>query len=93
MAAWSAASSVAELNNLFNNVPPPPPPVTQFFVAVNGQQTGPFGEQQLQQMIQSGQVTKESLLWKNGMAAWTAAAQVSEVAHLFAQAPPPLPPQ
>ena len=70
-----------------------PPPLAQFFVAVNGQQTGPFGEQQLSQMIQGNQLTKDSLIWKAGMAAWTAAGQVPEVAKLFGAAPPPLPPQ
>jgi hypothetical protein len=70
-----------------------PPPLAQFYVAVNGQQTGPFGDQQLTQMIQSTQLTKDTLIWKNGMAAWTAAGQVPEVAKLFTQAPPPLPPQ
>ncbi len=70
-----------------------PPPLAQFFVAVNGQQTGPFGEQQLAQMAQSNQLTKDTLIWKAGMAAWTAAGQVPEVAKLFGQAPPPLPPQ
>ena len=70
-----------------------PPPLAQFYVAVNGQQTGPFGEQQLTQMIQSNQLTKDTLIWKNGMAAWTAAGQVPEVAKLFAPVPPPLPPQ
>ncbi len=70
-----------------------PPPLAQFYVAVNGQQTGPFGEQQLTQMIQSNQLTKDTLIWKNGMAAWTAAGQVPEVSKLFAPVPPPLPPQ
>lgn len=70
-----------------------PPPLTQFYIAVNGQQTGPFAEQQLTQMIQNGQLTKDTMVWKNGMAAWTAASQVPEVAKLFTQAPPPLPPQ
>jgi membrane protease subunit (stomatin/prohibitin family) len=70
-----------------------PPPLAQFYVAVNGQQTGPFGDQQLSQMIQNNQLTKDSLIWKNGMAAWTAAGQVPEVSKLFGQAPPPLPPQ
>lgn len=70
-----------------------PPPLAQYFVAVNGQQTGPFDEGTLQKMAQSGQLTKESMVWKNGMAAWTAAAQVPEVNKLFAQAPPPLPQQ
>src|ERR1700757_2450485 len=33
-----------QVNNAYQNqqTPPPPPPVTQFFVAVNGAQTGPF---------------------------------------------------
>jgi len=70
-----------------------PPPLSQYYVAVNGQQTGPFAEQQLSQMIQGGQVTKDTLVWKNGMAAWTAADQVPEVAKLFASVPPPLPPK
>lgn len=80
-------------NQNVNQQQPTPPPLAQFYVAVNGQQTGPFGEQQLAQMIQSNQVTKDTLVWKAGMAAWTAASQVAEIAKLFAQAPPPLPPQ
>ena len=70
-----------------------PPSLSQFHVVVNGQQTGPFAEQALAQMVQSGQITKDTLVWKNGMAAWTSAGQVPEVAKLFTQAPPPLPPQ
>ena len=79
--------------NQQNQQTAPPPPLMQYFVAVNGQQTGPFAEQVLVQMAQSGQLTKDSLVWKQGMAAWTAAAQVPEVSKLFGQAPPPLPPQ
>ena len=70
-----------------------PPPLNTFFVAVNGQQTGPFDEATLSKMIQGGQLTKETMVWKNGMAAWIAAGQVTEVSKLFTQAPPPLPPQ
>jgi membrane protease subunit (stomatin/prohibitin family) len=72
--------------------PPPVPPQVQFFVASNGQQTGPFNEAQLAQMIQSGQLKRESLVWKQGMPAWTAAAQVPELANLFGVVPPPVPP-
>ena len=85
-------------NNMFNqnqnvnNAPPPPPPSTQFFVAVNGAQTGPYTEQVMAQMIQQGSLQRETMIWKNGMAAWAAADQVAEIAKLFAAAPPPLPP-
>ncbi|MBA3970994.1 MAG: SPFH domain-containing protein, partial [Bacteroidetes bacterium] len=90
-----------QMNNMYNqknnvnqnnNTPPPPPPVTQYFVAVNGAQTGPFTEQALAQMIQEGSLKKESMIWKNGMAGWAAADQVAEVAKLFSAVPPPLPP-
>jgi membrane protease subunit (stomatin/prohibitin family) len=76
-----------------NNMQPPPlPPVLQYFVAVNGQQTGPFTMQQLSQMIQAGQLTQQTQVWKQGMAAWALAGQVPDFANLFGAVPPPLPP-
>lgn len=73
--------------------PPPPPPAASYYVAVNGQQTGPFDTNTLRQKAASGELTKESMVWKNGMAAWAAAGSVSELQTLFPQGPPPLPPQ
>ncbi len=73
--------------------PPPVPAETSYFVAVNGAQTGPFPLSQLTQQASSGQFTKDSLVWKNGMAAWTAAGQVPELESVFGSVPPPLPPQ
>jgi len=72
--------------------PPPLPSQLQLFVAVNGQQTGPFDLAVLQQMAQSGQLTRDSLVWKQGLTAWTAAGQVAEISGLFGTAPPPVPP-
>jgi membrane protease subunit (stomatin/prohibitin family) len=72
--------------------PPPLPTSVQFFVAVNGQQNGPFDLAVLQQMAQSGQLTRDSLVWKQGMAAWSAASTVDELAVVFGSVPPPLPP-
>lgn len=73
--------------------PPPVPPSVSFFIAVNGQQTGPFDMNALKQKAASGELTKESLVWKNGMAAWSAAGTVVELSSVFGQVPPPLPPQ
>jgi membrane protease subunit (stomatin/prohibitin family) len=72
--------------------PPPLPQGPQFFAAVGGQQAGPFGMDALRQQVQSGTVTKETLVWAEGMAEWTPAGQVEAVAKLFGAAPPPLPP-
>jgi len=71
--------------------PPPLSQQDQFYVAVNGQQAGPFDLATLQQMARSGQLTRESLVWKQGMAAWDAAGQVAELSTLFCAVPPPLP--
>ena len=74
------------------NTPPPVPQPLQFFLAVNGQQSGPFGAEQLTQMAQSGSLTRETLVWKAGMAAWAQAATVGELATVFNTIPPPPPP-
>lgn len=71
---------------------PPPLSTAAFFVAIGGQQQGPFQPPALQPYISAGQVTRETLVWRQGMAAWMPAAQVPDLAGLFAAAPPPLPP-
>ncbi|CAH2030870.1 SPFH domain-containing protein [Trichlorobacter ammonificans] len=72
-------------------VPPPLPPQTQVYLALNGQQAGPFDMTGLQQMVRSGQVTRDTLAWKQGMADWAAAGTVAELISLFEAVPPPLP--
>jgi len=74
------------------NTMPPPPPMVQFFVAINGQQQGPFNMQQLQGMVGQGTLTGDTQVWKNGMPGWQAAKTVPELAALFAPATPPPPP-
>jgi len=71
---------------------PPPPPQIQYSVSVNGQTAGPFNWQQLQQMVQNGQLTKNTYVWKQGMADWELAGNVQELANLFEAVPPPPPP-
>ena len=71
---------------------PPPPPTIAYSVSVNGQTAGPFHLQQLQQMVQNGQLTPNTHVWKQGMAAWELAGNVQELATLFGAVPPPPPP-
>lgn len=70
---------------------PPPPPIIQFFVAVNGAQTGPFTIPQLQEMASGGKFNKQSLVWKQGMSGWLAAETQAELVSLFNSIPPPPP--
>ena len=71
---------------------PPPIPTVAYHVAVNGQATGPFDISVLAQMATVGQLTADSLVWKNGMAQWAKAGTVDELKNLFANAMPPIPP-
>ena len=71
---------------------PPPIPTAVYHVAINGQATGPFDATTLAQMVASGQLTANSLVWKNGMAQWATAGTVDELKNLFANAMPPIPP-
>ncbi len=73
--------------------PPPLPQAKQYHLAINNQQFGPFGTDALQPYLQNGQLTRETLVWAQGMAQWIPAGQVPELASLFASTPPPLPPQ
>ncbi len=71
--------------------PPPLPAGAQYWVAVDGEQAGPFDLAALRDQVRGGKLKKDSLVWTEGMAEWTAAAQVESVAKLFGAAPPPLP--
>ncbi|MCQ2292497.1 MAG: SPFH domain-containing protein [Bacteroidaceae bacterium] len=71
-----------QMQNAMNT--PPSVPSVSFMVALNGQQSGPFNMVQLQQMAQMGQLTAQTLVWKQGMAQWTAAGFVPELGNLFA---------
>lgn len=74
-----------------NNVPPVPGNES-YHVAVNGTATGPYTVSVLSTMAANGQFTKESLVWKSGMANWQAAGSIPELAVLFAGTVPPVPP-
>lgn len=79
-----------QMQNAMNT--PPPMPNIEFLIHVNGQQSGPFSMQQMQQMIVAGQVTKDVYVWKQGMAQWDLAGNVPELSALFGSSCPPPPP-
>ena len=72
--------------------PPPLPGQKPFFLAIDNKQAGPFPVAVLPQYVASGQLTRDTLVWAEGMPAWTKAAEVPALASLFAAVPPPLPP-
>lgn len=71
--------------------PPLPNQSNAFFIAVNGKQTGPHSMDELTSLATAGQLTRQTLVWRNGMPQWSPASSVSELSNLFANVPPPLP--
>lgn len=72
--------------------PPPIPGSETYFVAAAGKQTGPFDMQTLASQASMGRLTQQSLVWTQGMKEWTPAGQVPALASIFANVPPPIPP-
>ena len=72
-------------------VPPPLPQQTQYFYALNGQQTGPISLQRLTELFKQKQITGETLIWKQGMGSWTALNATPEYKQMEGTIPPPLP--
>lgn len=92
------------MGNLFQNqaapaaapaaaMPPPLPGAVAYFVAHQGAQTGPHDLSALHAQVASGTLARDTLVWRQGMAGWAAAADQADLAGIFAAMPPPLPPQ
>ena len=65
-------------------------PQQQFFYAmIEGNQAGPFSEQELSRLIVEKKVVKETYIWKPGLPKWEIAEKLPEILKLVALAPPP----
>ncbi len=98
MALGAGFGAANQMAGLFGQQPqpapaaPPPPPQKTYHLAVNGQTLGPYDLNALRTQMQSGHLKRETLVWSEGMAGWTAAGQVAELNSLFGAMPPPPPP-
>ncbi len=73
-------------------VPPPMPAQVYYHYAVNGQQAGPVTFDKLKELFASRTINRDSLIWKQGMANWTALKDIEELkVFLGGSTPPPLP--
>jgi membrane protease subunit (stomatin/prohibitin family) len=82
-----------QMGQAFNqqSAPPPLPGGVAYFAAIGGAQVGPLNLNDLSAKLRSGELTPQTLVWKQGMSAWTPASSVTDLASLFAAMPPPLP--
>ena len=61
-----------------------------WYYSQNDQQKGPIRFEALRSMVLSGDVSRVTLVWKEGMPAWTQAGQTPEFSGLFGSNPPPM---
>ena len=74
---------------------PPPIPNQQqmmFYLVVNNQQFGPCDASMIDKMLAAGQINTETLGWREGMASWQSINTIPELAILFKQSGPSVPP-
>lgn len=71
---------------------PPPIPQLAYFYAMEGKQQGPVSFERLGELFAARSINRDTLIWKQGMAAWTALSEVEELkSFLGGNTPPPLP--
>ncbi|MBR5841807.1 MAG: SPFH domain-containing protein [Bacteroidaceae bacterium] len=89
----SMGNAVGQMVSNTMQVMPQAPQMSSFYVAKNGQTTGPFTIDVIQGMIKQGEVIATTYVYKVGGQAWVLAIDDAELSRLFAMmAPPPPPP-
>lgn len=78
------------MNGVSSAPVPPPIPESKYYVAVNGQPTGPYTVASLREMMQNGQLTRLSLVWKDGMTGWSAVENVNDLKPILGAVIPPI---
>lgn len=63
----------------------------EWYAEQSGSRIGPMPRSQLDSMVTAGQITAQTLVWREGLKDWTAAGQLPELAEDFKKVPPPLP--
>ena len=57
----------------------PQPVADDWYYAANGAQSGPVSSDELRSMVQSGQLSPETLVWRSGLSAWSPAREGQEL--------------
>lgn len=66
-----------------NSAVPPAVPQVTYCIVVDGKSAGPFAGSKIQSMIASGQIERDSLIWKQGMPNWEKIKTLSEFSSFF----------
>ena len=64
-------------------------PPAFYYAMIDGNQAGPFSEQELSRLITEKKITKLTYIWKPGLLNWEIAEKLPDILKLVALAPPP----
>ena len=87
MAMGQQMANSMQQPNSTSTPPPLPNQIAQYFVAINGESDGPYSLEAVEKKLLSGDITKNTLIWTQGMDGWEKASSV--LSATFAQTPPP----
>jgi S-DNA-T family DNA segregation ATPase FtsK/SpoIIIE len=92
------AAPASPMPPVFGGLPVQAAPGPVYYASIGGRQAGPFPAPEIARLIYAGTITRDTLIWRQGMGAWQAAVSLSEITGLFppvsASPPPaPVPPQ
>lgn len=98
MASMAVGGAVGQqiagtMNGILNetnhsNITPPPIPTTKYYVADGDEKKGPYDKKALKEMIDEGKISKDTLMWKDGMNDWEKAETIEEIDKMFPNIPP-----
>jgi histone-arginine methyltransferase CARM1 len=60
-----------------------------WYIGLNGEQQGPFNEEQIEKLIRGGNTTAATYVWRDGMVDWKAIGSVDVFKHHFGHSSPP----
>lgn len=86
----------SQMGNMFSNTmstrgditPPPLPQEEIYFIAINNKQQGGYDVHSILSMINQGQITPDTLIWKKSLENWVKASSLPEFTNLFNSTPP-----
>ncbi len=91
---FAMAQQMANNLGAHNSAPVAPPPIPKaqtYHFAINGNSRGPMTMEQIKTAIHQGEITQETLTWREGMNGWERADSLDGLNTLFSSTPPPIP--
>lgn len=56
---------------------------TKYYVVIDGNQSGPFSESEMETLVKNNRLKTDTLIWKAGLSGWKYANEICEINKLF----------